>query len=98
MPLYDFECLRGHRFEKVVGLALRDEPVPCEGVEIVWDEEHSESDEPRPLPPVGGGVLHGRTEQCGLDAYRVPITHAHPSALLDHGLGANRDAAREGRY
>ena len=31
MPLYDWICANGHRFEKVVLIANRDEPIPCEG-------------------------------------------------------------------
>lgn len=35
---------------------------------------------------------------CAAVAHRVEISHAHPGTMLDYGLGANRDAAREGRY
>ncbi len=35
---------------------------------------------------------------CALSAHRIEICHARPSTMLDYGLGANRDAAREGRY
>ena len=31
MPLYDWECSHGHRFEKVVPLDRRNDPIPCEG-------------------------------------------------------------------
>jgi hypothetical protein len=49
----------------------------------------------RPVACEGSGT-DGRP--CALDARRVEISHARPSTMLDHGLGANRDAAREGRY
>lgn len=38
------------------------------------------------------------TVHCGLAATRVEIAFSPSNAILDHGLGANRDAAREGRY
>jgi hypothetical protein len=68
MPLYDFECPAGHRFEALVSIASRTEPFPCQA------------------------------PACALQAQRIEICHAHPSTMLDYGLGANRDAAREGRY
>jgi hypothetical protein len=68
MPMYDFQCEAGHRFESVVPIATRTEPIPCQD------------------------------PACRLMARRVEICHARPSMLLDYGLGANRDAAREGRY
>lgn len=68
MPLYDFECGDGHRFEAVVPLAARQQPIPCQA------------------------------PTCPLVAHRIEICHARPSTMLDYGLGANRDAAREGRY
>jgi hypothetical protein len=37
-------------------------------------------------------------QPCPLSANRIEICHARPSAMLEYGLGANRDAAREGRY
>ena len=72
MPMYDYACPSGHRFEKVVPIAERNEPVGCEGATGNCD--------------------------CPLQATRIEIAHAHPSTMLDYGLGANRDAAREGRY
>ncbi len=68
MPMYDFECPEHHRFERVVPLDVRNEPIAC--------------DEPG----------------CAQRATRVEICHARPSTLLDYGLGANRDAALQGRY
>ena len=73
MPLYDYICSAGHRFEKVVPMADRHRLVTCEG----------KQDDGR---------------RCPLDAARVEICHARPSTMLDYGLGANRDAARAGRY
>jgi len=40
----------------------------------------------------------GGAGACPLAATRIEIAHARPSTLLSYGLGANRDAAREGRY
>jgi hypothetical protein len=80
MPLYDFHCDAGHRFERVVPLAQRNEPIACEGG-----------------PPKSGDAGAARLP-CPLPANRVEIAHARPSTMLDYGLGANRDAAREGRY
>lgn len=44
MPLYDFECPHGHRFEKNVSMAKRDQPIPCEGLvnRLLTDEELDE--------------------------------------------------------
>jgi hypothetical protein len=50
-----------------------------------------------PLPD-GGGAIKATGERCPLMAKRIEISHARPSTMLDYGLGANRDAAREGRY
>lgn len=72
-PMYDYICSGGHRFERVVPVAERHLPVPCEG----------NADDGQP---------------CPRHADRIEICHARPSAMLDYGLGANRDAAREGRY
>lgn len=35
---------------------------------------------------------------CELEAILLVGTHSNPRSILDHGLGRNRDAAREGRY
>jgi len=87
MPLYDWICANGHRFEKVVLIANRDEPIPCEG------------DLEKATPPSDGVAIKvPRGQACPLMAKRIEISHARPSAMLDYGLGANRDAAREGRY
>ena len=51
----------------------------------------------RQLPIECEGLTDGGPP-CMHQASRVEISHAHPSALLDYGLAANRDAAREGRY
>jgi hypothetical protein len=72
-PMFDFECIAGHRFEKVVPLAERHDVIAC-------------------------AVVDDSGQPCALDARRIEICHARPSTMLDHGLGANRDAAREGRY
>lgn len=84
MPLYEFLCDLGHRFERVVPIADRNTPVPCEGIV-----------EERPHDPT---AIASRHLPCSLLARRVEICHARPSTLLHYGLGANRDAAREGRY
>lgn len=80
MPLYDFECSNGHRFEESASLARREEAIPCQGT----------------IDGADGGQPASVT--CPLLAHRVQICHARPSTMLDYGLGANRDAARQGRY
>ena len=87
MPLFDYFCEAGHRFEKVVPIANRNEPIPCEGVL-----------EQVALHDGGGAIKVPKGAACPLIAKRVEISHARPSMMLDYGLGANRDAAREGRY
>lgn len=86
MPLYDWECAHGHRFEKVVPIEHRNEPIPCEG------------DLGAPPIAVDGNTSVRRGPPCPLLASRVEICHARPAAMLDYGLARNRDAAREGRY
>jgi hypothetical protein len=73
MPLYDYACSAGHRFERVVPIADRHLPIPCQGIRA--------DDQP-----------------CALHAERVEICHARPGTMIDYGLGANRDAALQGRY
>jgi hypothetical protein len=73
MPLYGYCCSAGHCFDRVVPIADRHLPIPCEG-----------------------NCSDG--QRCRLEAHRIEICHARPSTMLDYGLGANRDAAREGRY
>lgn len=90
MPLYDFECPRGHRFEHQVTIADREKAVPCTTKIEVADFDAPQFIEDGTPPPV--------TEKpCMLPAKKV-ITHSHPETLLDYGLGANRDAARAGTY
>lgn len=79
MPLYDFECTAGHRFEKNVPSAEFNTPVPCEAVSFQTDLH----------PPV--------PTYCDRQATGI-ITHSNPRGLLDHGLGANRDAALAGNW
>jgi hypothetical protein len=44
MPVYDFECPHGHRFEKSVRIADRGEAIPCEGKvnRLLTDDELDE--------------------------------------------------------
>ena len=44
MPLYDFECPHGHRFERQCSVGDREEPVPCEGLvnRVLGDDELDE--------------------------------------------------------
>jgi hypothetical protein len=35
MPMYDWECPAGHRFESVVLMAYRDEPLACQADDCV---------------------------------------------------------------
>lgn len=86
MPLYDFKCPMGHTFEKLVSMAEAGNPVPCEAqIPQMINTDGAED------PPV---IL----VNCPHSAERVFGTHSNPSSMLDHGLGSNRDAAREGRY
>jgi hypothetical protein len=88
MPLYDFECPHGHRFEKNVSMAECDVPVSCEGEvpQIQLADAPDIGD-----PPV---VM----VKCVLQAIQVIGAHNNPAGMLDHGSSSNRDAAREGRY
>lgn len=122
MPLYDFECPRGHIFEKNVPYDDRYKPIPCE-VEIEVREISLEQladslEEQDALKDAGveakvitavGDPEGPAAEQalpikgtvtkmpCGVRANYI-LTHGHPGGLLDHGICANRDAAREGRW
>lgn len=87
MPLYDFECPHGHRFEKMVSIAACNDPVPCEGQ--VPQIQLADAPDIGELPVV--------TVPCALQATTV-ISHSNPAGALDHGSSSNRDAAREGRY
>ena len=91
MPLYDFQCPHGHRFEKVVAMAQCGESIPCEGevpqMQINLDIS-APVDTVAPIVPV----------RCALRATQVIGAHNNPAGMLDHGSSANRDAAREGRY
>lgn len=98
MPLYDFVCPHGHTFEKNVPIADRNEPVPCEGMV----NQLADADTPgaweleiETMPVVKEWMVR---VPCILKAKRVEIGHSNPKAMLEYGLAANRDAAREGRY
>lgn len=86
MPLYDFECPMGHRFEKLVSMSEASAAIPCEQAVPQMVKDTAVED-----PPV---VMVA----CPLEATRIFGTHSNPSAMLDHGSSSNRDAAREGRY
>jgi hypothetical protein len=134
MPLYDFECPHGHRFEHLCSIAEREESVPCEGKvnELVTNDDLVEQcralnllGTPMPEPDlewidVTGtriavdtvadaevtivdasaelGPMLVRKVPCKLKAKLIIGKHNNPGGALDHGLAANRDAAREGRY
>jgi len=112
MPLYDFECPHGHRFERMCSMAERTEPVPCEGkVNQLASDEDVEAFEGKELPegyawvPLDPNAVNGESQEkvlvkevpCILQATQI-VTHGNPKCMLDHGLASNRDAAREGRY
>lgn len=88
MPLYDFECPHGHRFEHMAKMDECDDPIPCKGEvqQIQLDCVPDIGD-----PPV---VI----VKCALLARQVVGFHSNPGGALDHGSSNNRDAAREGRY
>ena len=107
MPMYDFECPHGHRFEKVVLIADRNNPVPCEATVPQLCEYTDEGSRLAQLPnnvvvmkdgKESADVAYVKDVPCILKATRVEISHSSPASMLDYGLGANRDAAREGRY
>lgn len=87
MPLYDFECPHGHRFEKITSMADSDNLMPCEGLvpQLQLNGSDGEGDLPVAMVP------------CMLQAAMV-VTHSNPGGALQHNASANRDAAREGRY
>ena len=124
MPLYDFECPHGHRFERQCLIAERNDPVRCEGkvnqlasdeVKKKYEELHAEFPEetvvidglevkevpldyPEGEEPEEAATIVVSVVRCQLPAELVVGTHNNPRNILDHGLGRNRDAAREGRY
>ena len=126
MPLYDFKCPHGHRFERQCKIAEREDLVPCEGEvnQLVEDELYEKYSAATHLPlPDGlfwmtlglevegedGQITEveddGQVEQvlmrkvpCAFKAKIFMGQHNNPGGALHHGLGSNRDAAREGRY
>lgn len=126
MPLYDFKCPHGHKFERQCKIAEREDLVPCEGevnqlVEDELYEKYSGSDETLPdglfwmtlgLEMEGNDqevvAVEGNDDQkeqvlmrkvpCSFQAGIYMGPHNNPGGALFHGLGSNRDAAREGRY
>lgn len=112
MPLYDFECPHGHRFERMCSIADRTVRVQCEGTvnDLVLDNALVEQLAGaewfgKALPDglswinPGDGVVEYlvRKVPCRLQASLI-IAHSNPGGMLDHGSANNRDAAREGRY
>jgi hypothetical protein len=94
MPLYDFECPHGHTFESVVSMVDRDKSIPCEGTV----QQYTLDELAQALTAEGGLTTPSKTVPCVLKAKRIEIGHSNPGGMLDHGIGANRDAAREGRW
>lgn len=112
MPLYDFECSHGHRFDHQCKISERNEEIPCKGmvnqlVEVSedFDQESMDihmADMSLLLPdgmfwqevvPDSGDYAIVREVPCVLKA-KLVVTGSN----LHHNWGANRDAAREGRY
>lgn len=100
MPMYDWECAHGHRFEQVVLIADRNDPISCTGTvnDLILDPAN---------PPDGleikeiehdGVKMTVAAVPCRLKAKRVEVCHARPGMMLDYGLGRNMDLANEGRY
>ena len=88
MPLYDYECPHGHRFEHMAKLDEIDTPIPCEGkVDQVQLAD---------APDIGDVPIVA--VPCALKAVQVMGQHNNPAGALGHGASNNRDAAREGRY
>jgi len=87
MPLYDYQCPHGHRFEHSTKMADIDLPVACEGrvTQLQLDQAVECGEAPVLEVP------------CALKATMV-IAHSNPGGALGHGTSNNRDAAREGRY
>lgn len=68
MPMYDWECPEGHKFEANVMIADRNNTILCED------------------------------DVCTEFATRIEIGHSCTEAMLDYGLGLNREALETGRY
>lgn len=77
MPLYDFECPHGHRFDRQCRIAEREEEVPCEGMvnQLASDEER---DEFRRLSEEADPVIVEGTE-----FKLVPLDHPEGEAPKD---------------
>lgn len=107
MPLYDFECPHGHRFERHCSMAERNTPIPCEGMvpQLLTDNDANKA-EAGDLPdshlinigPEGEQEVWVKDVPCMLMAKLIVGTHSNPAGLLDHGLARNRDDARMGKY
>ena len=108
MPTYEYHCPNGHVFDKLAPMADRNEPQPCEGLidniatddEIkAWRNKKSPEDGIHFKVPLAGtdDMMVIRRLPCSLTA-QMQITHGSPKSMINHRLGANRDAAREGRY
>lgn len=114
MPLYDYECPHGHRFEHFSSIAERENPIPCEGKvnQLVLEDEvvakYSGGKEPLPADlewVTTDENLNGdsmrilvRKVSCQLQAWLIIGQHNNPGGAIFHNAAANRDAAREGRY
>jgi hypothetical protein len=102
MPMYDWTCPHGHKFEANVKMAERNDKIPCEGVVNQLCDAGDAGAVETELPPAEGKTekVWTRPVPCMLKAVRVDegIGHARPEMLLDYGLGRNRDLANEGRY
>jgi len=108
MPLYDYECPHGHRFEHVCPMADRDKPIPCEGSvnRLLNDEELEDLPAQAKWVSIDQKGSNGKTIEkvavvpvpCILKAQRIEIAFSDTNAILQCGVASNRDAAREGRY
>lgn len=107
MPLYDFECPHGHRFERMCTVAERLEKVPCSGTvpQLLSDDDVDKAEAGNlkgsyktGIGPEGEQEVWLKDVPCQLKAVLLVGTHSNPAGLLDHGSASNRDAAREGRY
>lgn len=100
MPMYDFCCPRGHKFEANVKIADRSTPIPCEFEIEVAELGGVEGPPSDIVVTLDLDVSHAAPAKkpCGVLAKRVEIGHSNTKAMLDYGLRANHDAMREGRY
>jgi hypothetical protein len=112
MPLYDFECRHGHRFEHQCKIAQRKEEIPCEGEvnqvveeEVYMQYESSEGGLPSDLfwttlneEQLDGDVSAESRILMRKAPCQIKASLIATGANLHHNWGANREDALADRY